>query len=711
MSEALRMPQNNHYASLTPGLDTRHDFTRRWLEQAILRMRRELTWLWRNHQPIDALAEALERRSLTEQRKRFFDNDAAAHYLNERIEAHDLPLRARGGKRGTLPWLARELELSRAELFVIALALAAARDAAVGNLIATLHGDARQQLPTLGLAQWLWDESASLLPLMSPAHPLFARGILRRPEAPIDWQTGISMPPIVAEILEGGLDHCPAELECVAEPGSGMTAEGSDLDIELLASRMMHSPSEVRIVPVALPFANDALHAKRALPALEKISAQTGRPVYAIRSNVVVSSLILENAAAFCWLRGFDLLLPSQGMASCGNWQNVVRPFPIYVFAATGHEALEHDAFRLPTLTIAVSNYDERRSIWQHELGRHRLQADAEAVRECAYRFRLDAGGIAEVVTALRRFGKPLTLEQMVAACQQQVGQQIGAQASLVAPRFHRDDLVLDPQAGTQFDELLAAMRNLSRVHADWGTGAAWSDAGISAMFAGAPGTGKTMAAEVLAAELRLPMYRVDLSQVVNKYIGETEKNLRKLFDAAEQADLVLFFDEAESLFGQRMQARNSNDRFANIEVSYLLERMERFRGLAILATNRKKDLDEAFLRRLRYVIEFPMPAKAERLAIWKKSIPRQVSCDEIDLDFLAHEFALSGGNIRSIVLNACLQSATKRARPSLRMDAIMTAVDREYEKLGRPLTREQKMQWQFSSGANMSASSIEVTG
>jgi SpoVK/Ycf46/Vps4 family AAA+-type ATPase len=194
---------------------------------------------------------------------------------------------------------------------------------------------------------------------------------------------------------------------------------------------------------------------------------------------------------------------------------------------------------------------------------------------------------------------------------------------------------------------------------------------------------------------------------VVNKYIGETEKNLRKLFDAAEQADLVLFFDEAEALFGQRMQARNSNDRFANIEVSYLLERMERFRGLAILATNRKKDLDEAFLRRLRYVIEFPMPAKAERLAIWKKSIPEQVSSVELDLDFLAREFALSGGNIRSIVLNACLQSASRGGKPALRMDAILTAVDREYEKIGRPLTREQKMQWQATYGATSRAAEV----
>jgi vesicle-fusing ATPase len=189
-------------------------------------------------------------------------------------------------------------------------------------------------------------------------------------------------------------------------------------------------------------------------------------------------------------------------------------------------------------------------------------------------------------------------------------------------------------------------------------------------------------------------MYRVDLSQVVNKYIGETEKNLRALFDAAEQSDLLLFFDEADALFGQRTAVKSSNDRFANLEVSYLLDRMENFRGLAVLATNRKKDLDEAFLRRLRYVIEFPMPGEVERRTIWRKAIPTQVEAADLDFDFLAAEFALAGGNIRSIVLNACLQSAARAARPRLDMDTVLRAVTREYEKLGRPLTPQQTERW-----------------
>jgi len=712
-SEPLTMPQNDLFASLTEGLAPKDWFARSWLEQVILRMRRELSWLWRNHEPADRLADALARQTMAERRRTFFAQDPTAHYLDERIRAGRSPLRGRGSGRGTFPWLARDLELSGAEIFVVALALAAARDAAVGSLIATLHGDPRQQLPTLGLAQWLWDDPRRLLPLTSPVHSLFARGILRRVEASNEWNAPISMPSLVAEVLEGRLQRAPAELECIAEPSQpqsvrqqvseeGERQRSANLDLELLACRMAHVPDGLQVVPVSLAFSADTLDAKRAAPTLRKMAALTGRPIYSIRPNVAISNSILENAAVYCWLRGSDLLIPSQGMPNDASWQNTLRPFPIYAFSAAREESGTPISHMLPTLNIPSFSYAQRREAWQSELGTHGLDVDPESVRECAYRFRLDAVAIAEAVTALSRIGRPITLERMIAACQQQVGLLIGANATLVTPRFRRDDLVLDAEHTRQFDELLSAMRSLSRVHADWGTGQAWGDAGVSALFAGAPGSGKTMAAEVLAAELRLPMYRVDLSQVVNKYIGETEKNLRRLFDAAEQADLVLFFDEAEALFGQRMQARSSNDRFANMEVSYLLERMERFRGLAILATNRKKDLDEAFLRRLRYVIEFPLPAEAERLAIWKKSIPPQVSTGDIAFVLLAHEFALAGGNIRSIVLNACLQAAASQEKPALNMQTVMTAVDREYEKIGRPFTREQKALWQPRAAARV---------
>jgi SpoVK/Ycf46/Vps4 family AAA+-type ATPase len=186
-------------------------------------------------------------------------------------------------------------------------------------------------------------------------------------------------------------------------------------------------------------------------------------------------------------------------------------------------------------------------------------------------------------------------------------------------------------------------------------------------------------------------MYRVDLSQVVNKYIGETEKNLKRIFDAADISDMVLFFDEADALFGKRTEVSDSRDRYANLEISYLLERMERFKGLAILATNRKRDLDEAFLRRLRFVIDFPLPEEAQRKKIWQQVIPPSAKADELDFDFLARQFPLAGGNIHSIVFNACLQSAkSQNGEKQLLMRDVLIGVKREYDKMNRAISLEQ---------------------
>jgi SpoVK/Ycf46/Vps4 family AAA+-type ATPase len=185
-------------------------------------------------------------------------------------------------------------------------------------------------------------------------------------------------------------------------------------------------------------------------------------------------------------------------------------------------------------------------------------------------------------------------------------------------------------------------------------------------------------------------MYRIDLSQVVNKYIGETEKNLRRIFDAAEAADCLLFFDEADALFGKRTEVRDAHDRFANIEISYLLERMERFKGLAVLATNRRKDLDDAFMRRLRYVIEFPVPGAAERARIWRQVFPEAVDTSGVDVEFLSRRFEVAGGAIRSAAFNACLQAAAHGGKPAVAMTDVVLAVKSELEKGGREVAGEQ---------------------
>jgi SpoVK/Ycf46/Vps4 family AAA+-type ATPase len=237
-----------------------------------------------------------------------------------------------------------------------------------------------------------------------------------------------------------------------------------------------------------------------------------------------------------------------------------------------------------------------------------------------------------------------------------------------------------------------AQVRQRHRVYDTWGFGAKGGRGlGISALFAGPSGTGKTMAAEVIARDLRLDLYRIDLSQVVNKYIGETEKNLRRVFDAAEAGGAVLLFDEADALFGKRSEVKDSHDRYANIEVSYLLQRMESYRGLAILTTNMKSALDEAFLRRLRFIVQFPFPDAAHRAQIWRRVYPDLVPVGRLDFDRLAR-LNVAGGHIRNIAIHAAFFAAD--ANQPVSMAHLLRAARSEYSKLDRAPTDAELAGW-----------------
>jgi SpoVK/Ycf46/Vps4 family AAA+-type ATPase len=235
-------------------------------------------------------------------------------------------------------------------------------------------------------------------------------------------------------------------------------------------------------------------------------------------------------------------------------------------------------------------------------------------------------------------------------------------------------------------------VRQRQRVYEAWGFAAKSARGlGISALFSGPSGTGKTMAAEVLAQELDLDLYRIDLSSVVSKYIGETEKNLRRVFDAAEMGGAILLFDEADALFGKRSEVKDSHDRYANIEVSYLLQRMEAYRGLAILTTNLKNALDPAFLRRIRFVLQFPFPDAEQRGQIWKRIFPADTPTLALDMTKLAH-LNVAGGNIRNIALNAAFLAAD--AGEPVQMQHLLHAARSEYAKLEKSLTEGEIKGW-----------------
>jgi len=212
---------------------------------------------------------------------------------------------------------------------------------------------------------------------------------------------------------------------------------------------------------------------------------------------------------------------------------------------------------------------------------------------------------------------------------------------------------------------------------------------GLNVIFAGPSGTGKTMSAGIIAGELRMDLYKIDLSTVVSKYIGETEKNLERIFTEAGESNAILFFDEADSLFGKRSEVKDAHDRYANIETGYLLQKMEEYDGIVVLATNLRKNLDEAFIRRMHFIIEFPFPEEEDRYEIWRRVFPKAVPLGEdVDLRFMARQFKMSGGNIKNIALAAAfLAAGDEQENPTIGMNQLIRATRREYQKLGKLCT------------------------
>lgn len=339
-------------------------------------------------------------------------------------------------------------------------------------------------------------------------------------------------------------------------------------------------------------------------------------------------------------------------------------------------------------LRVPSPNWSDLRHFWHDALGGEPLgHSVASVVDDAAIQFRLDPGAMRAAAEHVRAAG---TAPEDVAvslwdACRVQARPAIDDLAQHIEPAAKWEDLVL-PRAQTHaLRDIAVHFRQRATVHERWG----WRDKssrglGICALFAGSSGTGKTMAAEVLAEDLRLDLYRIDLSAVVSKYIGETEKNLQRIFDAAERGGVILLFDEADALFGKRSEVKDSHDRYANIEIGYLLQRMEVYRGLAILTTNMRSALDPAFLRRLRFVVEFPFPDAAARAEIWRRVFPPRTPTSNLDPDRLAR-LAVAGGNIRNIALHASFLAAQHDAPVS--MEHIQRAARGEYSRLERPLS------------------------
>jgi SpoVK/Ycf46/Vps4 family AAA+-type ATPase len=346
------------------------------------------------------------------------------------------------------------------------------------------------------------------------------------------------------------------------------------------------------------------------------------------------------------------------------------------------------------TLKMPTPTPHEKRALWLGALGESAASANGQ-VDALVSQFDLGPGAIRNACAEAlgRRDGASEDLGDLLwDAGRAQASPHLEDLAQRIEPAAAWDDLVLPGAQKQLLREVAMHVRQRARVYEDWGFAARNSRGlGISALFAGPSGTGKTMAAEVLANELRLDLYRIDLSSVVSKYIGETEKNLRRVFDAAESGGAILLFDEADALFGKRTEVRDSHDRYANIEVSYLLQRMEAYRGLAILTTNMKEAIDSAFLRRLRFVVTFPFPDARHRAEIWRRVFPAQTPTEGLRWADLAR-LSVAGGSIRSIALNGAFLAADEGGPVTMRH--LAQAARSEYLKLEKPLIESEIGAW-----------------
>ena len=348
----------------------------------------------------------------------------------------------------------------------------------------------------------------------------------------------------------------------------------------------------------------------------------------------------------------------------------------------------EQVAFHVVSFPVPETALQEQ--IWEKALAGLPVEGAPTLAQDLAGRFTLTprriraAASSAALRHAAHGNGRVLSFGDLAAACRRQARQNMDELATRIEPHYEWGDLVLPDEKREQLQEICGQVRYHRQVFDRWGFGDKLSyGEGLSVLFTGPPGTGKTMAAEVIASDLHLDLYKVDLSGVVSKYIGETEKNLSRIFAEAQHTNAILFFDEADALFGKRTQIADAHDRYANIETSYLLQKMEEYEGLVMLASNLRENMDSAFLRRIRFVVEFPFPDAASRRAIWEAHFPAGAPVGEdVDVQLLAEQLHIAGGNIKNVVLNAAFRAAEDGNH--IHMPHVVHGARREFEKIGK---------------------------
>jgi hypothetical protein len=607
-----------------------------------------------------------------------------------RLAAEHLPFDATLDPPPALIGLGRRFELSAFELDVLFLCIAMELDLRIAALCARAHDDPQRPQPTFALALSLFDAPAWAA--LSPERPLrFWRliEIAQRGTNPLTTAP-LRADERVVNFVKGlnHLDERLMDLVVAIEP----TPDEGDLPPtqQRVAESIFRSwkddfPKAPAIVKLVGP---DTASSSRVAT---EVSAALGRRLFRVHADALPRALGELDLLARLWRRESALLPVALYIDACdldpageSGTQAAARRF---LARAGGFAFLAAPELGTPlgvptaVYDVAKPAPDEQRGLWEAQLG----AGSAALASRLVSQFNLDAATISTIARRETQLPDAGDLERRVwNACRTALRPELDALAQRLESKASWDDLVLPEAQRDLLLQIAAQVPARHQVYETLGYGAKMNRGfGVTALFAGESGTGKTLSAEVIANALALSLYRIDLSAVVSKYIGETEKNLRKVFDAADDGGAILFFDKADALFGKRSEVRDSHDRYANIETNYLLQRMEGFRGLAILATNMKSSLDVAFTRRLRFIVNFPHPGSAERMRMWERAFPAQALGESLDIARLA-KLNLTGAAIANAALNAAFLAVRDGSKVTLAH--VLFAVRQEFIKADRPL-------------------------
>ncbi len=615
---------------------------------------------------------------------------------------------SQGDQPPALVILSKRLGLSRFEREVLLLCIAIELDTRVAALCARAQDDANKPYPTFALALALFDEPS--WDMLSPERPLrYWRLIeINQPGAQPLTTSPLRADERIVNYVKG-LNYLDDRLASLVAP-----LEVDEDQVEL-------PPSQQTVVEAIVRYWHQAAAMSSSLPVVQLVgpdapskqlgayhtAAKLGRHLYRIPLEMLPSQSADLETLARLWQRE-SLLLPlalyldAQEVDGTTSFEGQVLPLNRFLAHSEGlfflgtREAWSRLGRTNLALDVSKPTSAEQQTVWTKALA----GAAPGSPALLSSQFNLNLTSIRHIAQAEldETAGDKASLpDRLWDACRVSVRPRLDTLAQRLDPKATWDDLVLPDEEMSMLHQLADQVMQRSKVYEAWGFALKMNRGlGINALFAGESGTGKTMAAEVIANALCLNLYRIDLSAVVSKYIGETEKNLRRLFDAAEDGGAILFFDEADALFGKRSEVKDSHDRYANIEINYLLQRMEAYRGLAILATNMKSALDTAFMRRLRFIVNFPFPGPTERKRMWQKVFPTETPKDELDYDRLAR-LNLTGGSIHNVALNAAFMAA--QVDGPVTMPLVLSAARAEFRKLERPIN-EAEFLWQVPTAA-----------